>query len=256
VAIVTNGTALDASRVERLVDGPLRYLMVSIDGMAEYHDNLRGMAGAFGRIESVFRTLHELKRRKGRSYPLTCIKTTVTEDNYEEIPKLMEFAETELRADHMAFSLLVQNPLQEGFKLMEDLGDPRFSQGNTYAYPEAVRPHIRELIERIFAYKKKTQMQIDFAPRLGSKERLLDYVDDPLRFGVKRCNIPWIEFNVYFDGRIAPCVTYLIDNVRNLGYDVRKVIRHPRYREFLSFFRSAPYRRPCEGCCWGRHTPR
>lgn len=253
VSVVTNGTMLDDSTLERLVEGKLRYLMVSLDGMAECHDRIRGMPGAFERATSAVRTLNELKRRHRSAYPLTCVKTTVTEDNADEIPKLLKYAEETLEADHASVSLRVENPLQQGFTLAGELEDARFGRGNVYVYPAQVQTRIRRMVERVDAQRKGSPMHIEFAPPLGSAARLLEYLADPSKFGVRRCTVPWVEFTLYDNGDVSPCITYRIGNIRDLGYRVGRVMKHPRYLEFLDWHARTPYPRPCEGCCWGRH---
>lgn len=254
VSVVTNGTALDEAKIRFLVGHRLRYLMVSLDGLAETHNRIRGQPSAFQRVEKLFRTLHAVKREMKARYPLTCIKTTATEDNYAEIPGLIDFAEQELRADHFALSLLVQNPLQQGFKLAEDLGDPRLRQGNAYRYPAEVRPGIAAMLARVLDRHRSSRMPIEIAPPLRGPAELFAYVEDPSRFGVRACGMPWSELTVRYDGVVTPCITYRIDNIRSLNYSVRNAMKHPRCRAFLSWFARTRDPAPCEGCCWGRHA--
>jgi radical SAM protein with 4Fe4S-binding SPASM domain len=97
-------------------------------------------------------------------------------------------------------------------------------------------------------------MRIFFEPDICDEDALA-YVERPDRFGVRRCTCPFNEFTVHYNGDVSSCLSLRIDNMRNLGYDVKRVIRHPRYREFLkTHCARMPYARACEGCASMKHT--
>ena len=254
VSIVTNGTALPAERTAYLVDRKLAYLSVSLDGMPEFHDELRGRAGAFERAAGILKRVHQEKMASSSSWPITCVKTNITADNHGEILRLIDHAESELHVDQFYLGFLWDNPPQAGFDFVDDLGDPALSHGNTFSYPSGQREAIKEMIRVVLA-RPKSHMEVAFMQQMDN-EGLLGFVDTPSAYGVPQCYRPWTQFTVHFDGRVTPCITYEVDNIRNLDYDVRRAFRHPRYREFLSYLDSKrPFLAPCEGCP-ARHVRR
>jgi pyruvate-formate lyase-activating enzyme len=257
VTAVTNGTALAEEEMAFLVDRRLGYLMVSLDGMSEYHDRVRGGAGTFAKAVRALQALREIQRRQGRTLPRVGIKTNLLADNGGEIPRLLEFIEREIQADDICFNFPIETPLQKGFDLAADLSDVRFGQGNPPAYPPEAVPRVQNTVRWLLRARRRAKLRIGFVPRLDGERDLLDYVAHPEWFGVRTCTRPWTEYLLYPDGRISPQAGYYIDNIRHLAYDVRRVLGHPRYREFLrAYSRLMPFAPPCEGCCLGRPVRR
>lgn len=86
VSIATNGTLLTKENVARLKEVGITYLEISLDGATEEtHDSFRGISGCFektmrGIINSV------------EAGMFTCIATTATKYNLNEIPRIVELA--------------------------------------------------------------------------------------------------------------------------------------------------------------------
>ena len=256
VTAVTNGTALTPERVTRLVQGGLLYLGVSIDGMEDYHNRVRGHPQAFQRSTAALRMLRDEKARLNSARPVTCVKTCLTSDNYEEIPRLLQYVEDELAVEDFRINFLVANPilrvLQPG--LVESMDDPAFQVGNTFVYEPDHIPRIQEALRFVFERQKRSRMTISFDPEMSEADALA-YVENPARFGVRRCSLPLNEFTIHYNGDVSPCLSLRVDNLRALDYDVRRIVGHPRYREFLArHFARMPGARACQGCVSMRHT--
>jgi len=86
VVAATNGTLLDATSARRLVEAGIRRISISIDGEdAASHDELRGVAGAFDGA------LRGIEAAKEAALPFQ-LNTTVTTQNAEELPEIMQLA--------------------------------------------------------------------------------------------------------------------------------------------------------------------
>jgi len=84
VALASNGTLITSSVAEKLSRAGVDYVEISIDGKdALHHDAMRGIPGAFDRSVSGI----EHCVRQGI---FTCIATTVTSENYDEVPAICE----------------------------------------------------------------------------------------------------------------------------------------------------------------------
>lgn len=248
ISVVTNGTTLNRSQVEFLVDRRLFFLMVSVHGTPRYYA-ARGHDRAFERISETLRFLSAYKRRKESRYPLVGMKTCITEDNAEEIPRLLELAEGLPGLDHIQFNLMFSNPLQNGFRIVKDLSDPLFKEGNSFTYSPEKKESVKRAVRHVLEKRKSSEIPIGFTLRTFDYGELCSYIDSPSLFGVKSCNMPWNEFSLYYNGRVTPCLTYDIGDIRDMGYDVRRVLSQPRYRAFLDFFeKQMPFVPPCEGC--------
>ena len=82
--VLTNGYALTRDLVQQLHDLGISGIGVSIDGLADKHDTLRGPAGLF---DNIFDNIVHVQQLK---IPLTII-TTVTSQNLNALPQLLDF---------------------------------------------------------------------------------------------------------------------------------------------------------------------
>ncbi len=86
VVLATCGTVLDDASAERLADSGVAMISVSLDGAtARTHDAFRGREGAF---EAAMRGIDSAKRA-GLAFQ---VNTTVTRDNVQELPAILELA--------------------------------------------------------------------------------------------------------------------------------------------------------------------
>lgn len=79
--IVTNGTILDKKTIYKIKETGISHVAVSLDGLEQTHDFIRGKQGLFRE------TLKGIKELMTESVPIT-ILTTVTELNVDELPDL------------------------------------------------------------------------------------------------------------------------------------------------------------------------
>ncbi len=86
VALATNGTLITPEMARKIRDSGIDYVEISVDGKdAESHDSMRGMPGAFEKAVAGVRNCvaEDL---------YTCIATTVTRGNYDQIPAIYDLA--------------------------------------------------------------------------------------------------------------------------------------------------------------------
>ncbi|MEM2273067.1 MAG: radical SAM protein [Candidatus Bathyarchaeia archaeon] len=91
VSIATNGTLLTKENVARLKEAGVGYLEISLDGASkETHESFRGINGCFEKtIRGIINSVE--------AGMFTCIATTATKHNIDEIPKIIDLAK-KLRA--------------------------------------------------------------------------------------------------------------------------------------------------------------
>lgn len=255
ISIITNGTTITKPMVDKFLDQKITYYMTSIDGMEYYHDKLRGKDGTFKRATEMIKYMQERKKELGVIYPITCLKTIITPDNYMDIPKLLEYAEFELGVDNIQFSLAYNNKHRMVFETFEDYNKIETFDGNTFDYPEDTREQVKEAIRQIIAYKKKSKMYVGIDPRMPKDEMILDYIDNQYDFGVKKCDRHWSEYYLHYDGQLASCISYDLGNIRDVDYDVKKVLNRKEVKDYLKYMDSKmPYLDECRSCCKADHV--
>jgi len=87
-ALSTNGTLIDESNIDRIAHMGFDYLGISIDGMRETHDKFRRKEGAFDA------SMHGLRLCRERGIKVG-LRFTMTQDNADELPQLLELMDRE-----------------------------------------------------------------------------------------------------------------------------------------------------------------
>jgi len=88
VGLSTNGTLIDHSNIQKIVDADYNYVGISIDGMRETHDKFRCKEGAFDEAMNGIRLCLKQGIKVG-------LRFTMTQDNYKELPDLLQLMEDE-----------------------------------------------------------------------------------------------------------------------------------------------------------------
>lgn len=115
INIPTN--ALQTGVIERLVGeilGPeeRRFSLnvaVSLDGVGENHDRIRGVPGNYERALATMRALEGIRQRD-RRLSLSVV-TTVMRDNIQDVKQLLELGVREWKLDYHSLNLLRGNPM-------------------------------------------------------------------------------------------------------------------------------------------------
>lgn len=101
VRLITNGTLITKERLDSLYNSGLRSIMISLDGMEEYHDKVRGVKGTY---KKAFQTVKYAKE-KGL---FTRVNSVAWKDNCDDILKLLEIF-NEMKVD--VYSIFLGSPL-------------------------------------------------------------------------------------------------------------------------------------------------
>lgn len=101
LALLTNGTLIDTKRAEMLAEANPSTIQMSIDGMNEYHDQIRGN-GAFGKLETAITNLKAVGIT-----PL--MKMTINKHNICDVDNVIDYCKS--------------SGLQINFSLAQELGN-------------------------------------------------------------------------------------------------------------------------------------
>ena len=97
-ALSSNGTLITDENIDRIAAVDFNYVGVSLDGIAGTHDRFRRKEGAFDESLDGIRLCRELGVKVG-------VRFTMTQDNAEDLPALLDLVEKE-RIDRFYFSHL------------------------------------------------------------------------------------------------------------------------------------------------------
>lgn len=91
VAVATNGTLITKDMAKKMKESGIGYVQISLDGKRETYEEFRGVKGIYDKVvEGIINT-----KEAGI---ITCISTTATKLNIDDIPAVMDLAE-ELNVD-------------------------------------------------------------------------------------------------------------------------------------------------------------
>ena len=88
VGLSTNGTLIDGSMLPRIAEIGFDYVGISLDGLRSTHDRFRRKAGAYDASLAGVRLLRDAGIKVG-------LRFTLTQDNAQDLPALLELMETE-----------------------------------------------------------------------------------------------------------------------------------------------------------------
>ncbi|RDH85441.1 MAG: heme d1 biosynthesis radical SAM protein NirJ [endosymbiont of Escarpia spicata] len=109
-ALSTNGTLIDEQNIDKIAEVGFDYLGISIDGIRETHDQFRRKEGAYDESMHGLRLCRDAGIKVG-------LRFTMTQDNAEELPQLLDLM-VEERINKFYFSHL--NYAGRGNKNRED----------------------------------------------------------------------------------------------------------------------------------------
>jgi len=91
--LATNSYLVDKNIAEKIIKIELDKLRISVDGIGKTHDHIRGVKGAFDRIEKSIKYINSMKQRHGSEKPKIYLGTTIMKCNLDEITEIVKFAE-------------------------------------------------------------------------------------------------------------------------------------------------------------------
>jgi len=227
IVMATNATLITREVARRLKDAGLERFGVSIDGVGDAHDKIRGVKGAF---ERAMRGL-EAALAEDLSFQF---HSMVTSYNLDEIPRIIDLAE-ELGAYRIYFVYLI--PMGRGKEI-----------------PDAC---IRlEENERFFEYiyNRQGSCRVWLKPICNPQYWLYLKSKENGSFKMTGCTAGITRFHIFPNGDVAPCAYLPIKagNLREARFSeilkTSEVFRKLRNRELNGKCGVCKHRMECGGC--------
>lgn len=211
----------DGWQTERIVETAGRILdafpdmdftqCVSIDGLREVHDEIRGREGSFERAVATVRGLKALKARHANLAVQTLTTYMSLNAAPERIDPLYAFLRDDLRPDKIGLNLIRQDPRNPATKEVDVAGYERIT---------------RRIAEDTFAGRLTNRYPGDGGAVTAVDLLMHELIARTARTG--GCQLACqagVETGVlYSDGRLATCeILAPLANLREHGYDFRRV---------------------------------
>jgi Fe-coproporphyrin III synthase len=191
VTVLTSGLLLE--RYAKEIAADVDDLTVSLDGPQEIHDRIRGIRGAFDRLESGLRAV----RAAVPGYPIAA-RCTVQKANHAA---LLDTAKAARSLGLNSLSLLAVNPGSEAFNHLPGMLPARY--GSLLLEPceiDVLEAEIRRLLAdplRAIVPESPEKLQ-----RLVQYFRALAAGAEPQ---APKCNAPWVSAVLDTGGDVRPC---------------------------------------------------
>jgi MoaA/NifB/PqqE/SkfB family radical SAM enzyme len=252
-SLITNGSYPKVEELEKLVDNKLYFFMVSVDGLEETHNSIRGNPQSFLNICKTIELIQKIKKEKNSKRPIICLKISIAEENYHQLKETISFFHEKYNITEFTLNLLFQNKVRGGNYLHENYNHPDFISGNTQNFSPENIEKLEKSVHDCLQYGEERELQIRIKPEIELNQ-LSQYLRDPGAFGVKSCKKISSILTMYYDGTISPCDIGLnIGNIRDLDYDLSRAwglkTREPLIGEIKK-----GYHPSCEGCCLKKHS--
>jgi MoaA/NifB/PqqE/SkfB family radical SAM enzyme len=226
VGIPTNGsmTARTLRAVKTMLEenpGLDLHIDVSIDGLPELHDEIRGVPGLFNRAIETYTQLRELER----FYPKfsTCIQVTVSAFNQHQLLDLYDYLKRDVGVNTV-FSLLTR-------------GEPRdpAAKGFDIAKYEEFHHVLEEDNKKLMlsGYYKMPFSDVLNAKRIV-RPRIIAKTVREGRYQIP-CYGGTLGAAMFSRGQVLPCelrCNDIIGNVRDVDYDFMKLWNSPKAEEY------------------------
>jgi len=109
ISILTNGLLLTENRARKLLESGLTAVGISIDGLRETHDYVRGVTGSFDKATSALEILSRLKEQR-YPYLKVSITTTLTQCTLNQVVPMTSLASTYQKSARFRISLFQTAP--------------------------------------------------------------------------------------------------------------------------------------------------
>jgi len=199
--ISTNGTLLNEKICKRLVDIKLHTIIFSIDGIGKTNDKIRGK-GVFNKIVKNVKLLRSIREK----HPKIIFNTTVTKENLEDVPKIIELGK-KLKIDKIQLGALVSlNKRYTEF----DIKETDLYKMNA---PNRINPESMMKVFKDVRGVDANNLKIRFAPPCSEAE-MIDWYN--LKFNIKnwKCDYPMRVLRINPYGYVYPCLNMEMGNIR------------------------------------------
>ncbi len=209
VWIASNGlsTGLILKKTENILKNFEKLgITLSVDGIGEKHDKIRGIKGNFNNTLETVKKLNKLKEK----YPKLEISIgfTITKNNYEEI--------------YQVYKLAKKHKVNFSFRPWQ-ISDTYYENSDkNFRLNKKERKELEKLLEKIQKDYIKNKSFIDKLKDIFYMNGTLDYIKNPKKQQVK-CNAGFLSFFLTQEGNIYPCI-FMSKKLGNIRKDEFKKI--------------------------------
>ena len=205
--ITTNGTMIDDEKARGLADlaasGFLKHVSVSIDGPREFHDQVRGLSGAFDKTTRNIERLRQAFTKRG--VPLKMhVNTTLTAGNLHLLPQTIDavapFGIELIGINHLMFA--TRQEIQETLEILGET-DPGVISTHVTDDPGIDPKEVPRLMEEAVRYGASRGVTVSWRP--GQSYAAMERYYTPGHPLEGQCFYPFFGGRITYDGKVQFC---------------------------------------------------
>jgi MoaA/NifB/PqqE/SkfB family radical SAM enzyme len=205
--VTTNGTVMTDEKARALAELVrsrfLKHISVSLDGPESFHDEVRGLAGAFRKAAKNIGRLREAFHARGVSLPLS-INTTITAGNLSLLPQIVDAA-VDFQVDLIGVNQLMFATPKEVRDTLQIIGqtDPEVISTFVSDDPGIDPKEVPRRLGHALDYAKSKGVTINWRPAQTLEHLERYYTPDAPMSG--RCFYPFFGGRITYDGKVHFC---------------------------------------------------
>jgi Fe-coproporphyrin III synthase len=254
--LVTNGTLLTRD-ADFIVEQGIEFVSVSLDGLEERHDEIRGHQGSFRRAVDGIRALAEARKRHKSYGPVINIGFTILKSNIDIMDRMIPLA-LDLNADTFLFQHLIFDSPENVAKHNRMLSPEWAEKQGIDMVPPSMPDGEYFLSDITEDDVKRIRTGLQKARELGGKRLLVndsphlsDNVLEPYYLNLDHpaegiCNCLWTRSKILPDGSMIPCLHVMGGNVAEKSF--LEVWNSSPMRSFRKALRDGFFP-ACARCC-------
>jgi len=245
--IISNGTLFKRETIEHVIGSErLKVLSVSID---EIYSKNRGVSEVqWERMIDGINFFHSQKTKRKTDISLD-VKAVIMDENADQLFELNKYAVEKLGADTVSFSFLKGSSIQHSdFEVSFDC-----IHKNYKAYEYKKFDIIKNQLEKIRDYNKVNSKYSFLHPNIfdlnNSTGKIdIDYINniEHDKSFFKPCMSPWGSVHVNVDGKIFPCMSISIGNVKDES--LKEILEGEIFKKFKLHIKKEKTVSACNRC--------
>ncbi len=250
-AVNTNGSHV-AQSAERLVEMALDLLIVSVDGIREDHDAVRGRGSYDAAVEGIKAVLRARKQLRSK-YPLVALACTITNSNYSRLRLVLDLAR-ELKVDHLdfGFPLFVTEKMGHAYeKSLQQTFQAEARSWKGFLGSAQSRIEMNALANELAEIRSsRNGLPLMFFPDLKEHSQVRQFFQKPGFTFQRACHAPWTHLEVQPNGDVYTCHDFpdlIVGNLRQ--HSVAEVWNGEKMGKFRRFLREGNLFAICGKCC-------
>lgn len=215
--LVTNGWLLDEKTADQLVMRGLARISISIDGIGNTHDNIRGIKGSYDKAIDAINNLNKSKERLN----IKCVvhlNTVVCNENLDELLNLIELAKS--------LNCIIWF---QAFHCYDDNGKLVKDEKNSLWIPKDRLNKLNEILDKVIEIKMKESGII--GNPMDELRHMKKYFED---YNVKKvnCHAAFDALSIDSFGNVQPC--WHRKSIRNIKEEgIRAIWESDEYKKTL-----------------------